>query len=348
MKKEMIHIVVVGDDGVGKTSLVSTYISRMFSEEVSKVAQDVELESEINPSKVQVKIMDTSNDPGDQKVRDKKICLADCVVVLYDSSRLNNTLTNVANTWLPLLQQIYQEKLEKSNNEEKLRVILCGTKSDLLSPSSSSVEHNNNNNNNNKILEEERNQLQELLASFPIIVSSFKCCAKALDGSIESVFHHAELAVSHPIGPIYDINQSTFTGHALLCFLRVFRIFDRDTDGLLNDGEFRSMHGKCFYDTDDDIDELSDEELQALKKEVISFNHDRCYDNNTKRNSNIVSIRNNSFTFDGFLAMMALYLDKSKPQVPWMILKSCGYTDNISLVLPVGRVLSFTYLSFSS
>lgn len=234
--KGTIRIVVVGDDGVGKSSLISTYISRVFPEEISKLASDSHLASEISNG-VEVHIMDTSNDPGDEEVRKLKMCLADCIVVLYDVSRLN-TLTNIATKWMPLIQQIYQEKLIESDDKNKLRVLLCGTKTDLPPG-------------NSKDLEDEVRELNELFATFPMIVSSFKCSAKSLDSQVESVFYHAELAVNYPISPLYDIYQSTFTGQALVCFLRVFRIFDRDSDGVLNDSEFRSMHGKCFFENDD-------------------------------------------------------------------------------------------------
>ena len=59
--KDQIKVVVVGDAAVGKTSLVASYISRVFSDAVPGVLSDVIVPADLTgQSGVEITVMDTS------------------------------------------------------------------------------------------------------------------------------------------------------------------------------------------------------------------------------------------------------------------------------------------------
>lgn len=80
------------------------------------------------------------------------------------------------------------------------------------------------------------------------------------------------------------------------------------------------MQSVCF---DNKAEELTPADRDALKKQIREF----C-DRNT---INAEGIKNNMITFDGFLAMLAIFIENNQFQVPWTMLWKCGYTDDLSL-----------------
>jgi Ras family protein T1 len=193
-------------------------------------------------------------------------------------------------------------------------VIICGTKDDLIEnePSESCR------------IEQEKRELQDFLQKFSFVISCFHCSAKSNDA--EKVFYHSEISVLYPTSPIFDTSNSTFTNEAILCFLRIFRTFDMDQDGLLNNSELSLVHKKCFEDAND---ELNLNDINALKKQIENYSSHR-------NNHNHVTpefIKKDSITFDGFLAMMAIFIEAYKPQIPWIMLEKFGYDEKLHLMV---------------
>lgn len=58
--KENVKLLFIGDPGVGKSSLISSYVSRHFPEEVPAVMAEAIIPAETTANNITVTIMDSS------------------------------------------------------------------------------------------------------------------------------------------------------------------------------------------------------------------------------------------------------------------------------------------------
>jgi Ras family protein T1 len=236
--KDNINILVVGDEGVGKSSFISAYISQHFPQEVPSVMSDVILPPEAVANETRVKIMDSSAHPNDRAVLKQKIADADSIIALHDVTR-PDTFESLSSFWLPLI-------LELSEDAQMKPVVVVGAKIDLM--------------------EEEQPQdiqLSEFLRDFPSVMNYWRCSAVNLY-DLDKAFTSAEQFVNYPLNKIVDITdpEHAFKPGAVRAFQRIFRIFDLDGDNLLCDAEFLDLELRCF----DDL--MNSDELVAAKQRV--------------------------------------------------------------------------------
>lgn len=284
--KDHVKIVLVGDEGVGKSSLISAYISQHFPQEVPPVLTDAIIPPETTANDVCVTIMDSSASPNDREVLRQKIISADSVIALYDVTR-PETFESLANFWLPLIRDL---------SAEYKPVILVGTKTDLL------------------IEEQDTQQLNALLLQFPFVMNCWNCSAVNIQ-NLDTVFFLAELFVNFPLSFILDVTEEEFTPAARRAFLRIFRIFDIDGDNLLCDSELSDTQLRCF----DDL--INTDELLALKRQISMEVPG--------------GVLNNCVTFEGFVGLIKMNLIAHQYQIPWLILRSFNYDDNLNIVVSI-------------
>jgi hypothetical protein len=277
--------------------------------------------------------MDSSTAFKDKDKLHAKIRLADCVLALYDVTR-PETMEALRCEWLPLVisaeeisasddfaysmpsvensesahgldscSQFEQSEVFRDKNFDSTskRVILVGTKIDLLGGS----EGENRS-------QYELQQLNELVAEFPIVAACCRSSAKLL--VVDSVFHYAELCVAFPLEPLFDRVENKFTPACERAFGRIFRLLDRDRSGGLCDSELCAFQGACFGES------LSTTELTELKRMAISAIPD--------------SLRDGELTWRGLLGLIRCLLLRSQPQSVWTILRHFDYDENLSLFLP--------------
>lgn len=67
--QRVVKIAVVGDSGVGKTSLISTAANDTFDQRPAPVLPPTRLPAEFTPDHVPMVVTDTSSRPEDQQVR---------------------------------------------------------------------------------------------------------------------------------------------------------------------------------------------------------------------------------------------------------------------------------------
>ena len=120
----------MGDAKVGKSTLISSYISRQFSEEVPSLMTDAVLPPDTTANGVAVSISDSSAYMCDRDLLRKKIRAADCIMILYDMTR-TDTLVSIERVWLPLIRDTCSSQDREATIDEKV-VLIVGTKRDLL------------------------------------------------------------------------------------------------------------------------------------------------------------------------------------------------------------------------
>ena len=94
-----IHILLLGEPGVGKTSLILALVHEEFPEAVPNRIEDITIPAEITPEKVPTTIVDYSEKEQVEYELCEEIGRANVICIIYDLSDLS-TLQQVGNVLL--------------------------------------------------------------------------------------------------------------------------------------------------------------------------------------------------------------------------------------------------------
>ncbi|CAH8381999.1 unnamed protein product [Eruca vesicaria subsp. sativa] len=215
-----VRIVVIGDKGTGKSSLIVAAATDSFPPNVPPVLPDTKLPFQFFPDGIPVTLVDTSSRPEDKGMVAEELKLADAVVLTYDCDR-PETLEGLSLRWLPELRLL----------EVKVPIIVAGCKLDLRDE------------NNPVILEE---VMAPLMNQFREIETCIECSAlKQLQA--QEVFYYAQKTVIHPTGPLFDQETQTLKPRCVRALKRIFILCDHDKDGALSETELNAFQVKCFH-----------------------------------------------------------------------------------------------------
>lgn len=306
--RSSITILVLGDEGVGKSSLISTFVSRHFSEMVPGLMTQVRLPPEPDSSCITT-IRDSQR--GDELLQNKSESSltsllhktvqdrVDSIVLVYDLDRVE-TFYRLETHWLPLIERYYHGEVP---------VIVAGTKWDLVR---ATLDEQSN--------IRSRQQLVSLLQRFRFVRQCIKCSAKNLL-KVQDVFVKAQQAVLYPFSPLFDLSTGTLTTDCQKALTRIFRMFDSDNDGLLSNAELDAFQYHTFKLP------LVDRDLQGWKK-IVSRN------NSLQQQHQVIMLQDGKFTVAGFLAIFDVFISQNRLDVPWKVFRKFGYTNNLELTIP--------------
>uniref|UniRef100_M4F6B9 Mitochondrial Rho GTPase n=1 Tax=Brassica campestris TaxID=3711 RepID=M4F6B9_BRACM len=116
-----VRIVVIGDKGTGKSSLIAAAATNSFPPNVPPVLPDTKLPLQFFPDGIAVTIVDTSSRPEDRGMVAEELKHADAVVLTHASDDRPETLQRLSTYWLPELRRL----------EVKVPIIVAGCKLDL-------------------------------------------------------------------------------------------------------------------------------------------------------------------------------------------------------------------------
>lgn len=92
---------------------------------------------------------------------------------------------------------------------------------------------------------------------------------------------------------------------------RIFKLCDRDNDGLLNDHELNEFQRRCF---DSPLQPQALEDVKNILKRSIP---DGVFDN--------------ALTLSGFLFLHTLFIQRGRHETTWTVLRKFGYDDSVRL-----------------
>ena len=267
----------------GKTSLLASFLAGEFASPKLSCLLDQRAPSAVPGSSLTLHLVDT--EPNDESLA-TKLNFADVILFGYSTADMA-TLVGVRERWIPLVSSAVADLSSK-------KALIVGLKADL-----------------SRAEEQETALIAQLFVDFPFLLESVRC--SALTGSgVPKVFVRAELNFSYPVAPLF-FNQQ-FTPSCYRAFKRIFRIYDRDVDGLWSVDEFRSFQESCFGLR------LNDEELNLLRDRILR--------------TNPFGFRGECLTLDGLFALLTLYVTPLTSSV-WSVLEDHGYDDDIILDLPI-------------
>ncbi|KAH9997968.1 P-loop containing nucleoside triphosphate hydrolase protein [Russula vinacea] len=242
-----VRILLVGDEGVGKSTIVTSLIKEAFVPHVQHVVPEVTISPEFTSENVTTYIVDSGAGPDDKHYLELEIRKAHviCVVYAIDNS---NSFNRISVYWLPYFRQL----------GINVPVILVGNKIDLRGGEVT-----------NKSLEDE---IRPIMADFKEVETCVECSAK-IPLNVSEVFYFARKAVLHPTAPLYDFKKQALKPACEEALRRIFKLCDTNKDGVLDNEELNEFQRKCFDAP------LQLQELEGIKVMVRGYNRDAFNEN---------------------------------------------------------------------
>ncbi|XP_071876491.1 mitochondrial Rho GTPase isoform X1 [Bombus fervidus] len=212
-----VRILLIGDRGVGKTSLILSLVSEEYAEDVPCKAEEITIPADVTPEQVPTNIVDYSAAEQTEDQLTDEIQKAHVICVVY-SVVDEDTLDRAVTYWLPLIRRCL--------TDHRCPVVLVGNKIDLVDYSTIEA-------------------VYSIMKEFTEIESCIECSAKTLQ-NVSETFYYAQKAVLHPTTPLYNYDTHELTEECKIALQRIFKICDLDNDGLLNDMELNTFQQWCF------------------------------------------------------------------------------------------------------
>ncbi|XP_015695223.1 mitochondrial Rho GTPase 1-like [Oryza brachyantha] len=217
--KQSLRVVVIGDPGTGKSSLVASAATERFpDEDVPGVLPPTRLPVDYFADRVPITIVDTSSSPEQKPKLIAECQSADVVVLTYACDR-PATLQRLSSFWLPELQSL----------QLKAPVIVVGCKLDLRDEKQYSLEA----------------MMEPIMGTFQEIETCIEC-SLFRQIQVREVFYYAQMAVLYPTAPLFDQETQALKTRCRRALKRIFILCDHDRDGALSDVELNDFQVKCF------------------------------------------------------------------------------------------------------
>ncbi|EJT98761.1 mitochondrial Rho 1 [Dacryopinax primogenitus] len=215
-----VRILLVGDDGVGKSTIVTSFIKDYYVPHVQAVVPEVTIPPEVTPENVTTYIVDSSARSQDRQRLDSELRKAHVICVVYAIDN-PHSFDRVPTYWLPYIRSV----------GVNVPIILVGNKIDLRGGEVT-----------NEALEDE---IFPIMSEFKEVETCVECSAK-LPLNVSEVFYFAQKAVLHPTAPLYDSREHVLKPACIDALKRIFKLCDVNKDGILDAQELDEFQIKCF------------------------------------------------------------------------------------------------------
>ncbi|CAJ0931332.1 unnamed protein product, partial [Mesorhabditis belari] len=273
--KADVRMVLVGEEKVGKTSLLMALLEDEFVDHVPSKLDPVLIPADVTPENVVTSIVDTCSVSEDETSISNELSAANVICLIYDV-KVESTVSKVTTYWLPLIRKVLGE-------EHATPIILVGNKSD------------GPNNHTQQVL--------PIMEQWGEVETCVECSARTMK-NVSEIFYYAQKAVVYPTRPLYDVDEKRLTERARKALIRVFKICDRDNDGLLNDLELNAFQRLCFGIP------LTPSAIEDVKRAVA----DGCPD----------GVVDDSLALAGFLYLHLLFIERGRHETTWTVPMGCS------------------------
>ncbi|KAI2804670.1 Mitochondrial Rho GTPase 2 [Blomia tropicalis] len=213
-----VRILLVGERGVGKTSMIYSLVFEEFYEQVPPKCEEITIPPEVTPVHIPTEIVDYSAQEQTEKELMEEMRKASVICIVY-SVENEISIDKISSYWLPYIHQTLGE-------DHETPVILVGNKADLVDYSSI-------------------DSVLPLMNQYKEIEICVECSAKKLD-NLSEIFYYAQKTVLYPVTPIYYPEERDLSESCKIALKRVFKLCDLDNDGVLNDFELNQFQTFCF------------------------------------------------------------------------------------------------------
>ncbi|CAD8046977.1 unnamed protein product [Paramecium sonneborni] len=286
MKKRDFKLVLIGDSGVGKSSFVSAILNQISNQECLQDKHppiNIPLNILNHPECITI-LIDTKCAPHQLP---EEISIADVILLMYAIDD-DGSSERLKRFWLKELR----------DKGYKQPVIIVGNKLDLLGQEEDKDYH--------RIFK----VIKQLVKDFNSVEMGIECSSSKKQG-IYDVINCAQRSFLYPLAPIYSIAEKSLTEGFKKALTRIFRICDRDGDGVWSDTELEKFQKKVFKR------QLDYSDIAGIKDMI----EEELHDNSNKR----------VITLEGFIALQKRGIELMKIQICWTILRFFRYRDDLTL-----------------
>jgi len=220
MRRRDVRILLVGDEGVGKSTIITSLIKESYVPQVQHIVPEITIPPEVTPQNVTTYIVDTGSSSEDRPHLEAEIRKAHVICVVYAIDN-PHSFDRIPMYWLPFFRQL----------GVNVPVILVGNKIDLRSGQVT-----------NEALEDE---LAPIMGEFKEVESCVECSAK-IPVNVSTVIYFAQKAVIYPTAPLYDSREHALKPLCANALRRIFKLCDTNKDGILDAAELNDFQRKCF------------------------------------------------------------------------------------------------------
>uniref|UniRef100_A0A0D3EW43 Mitochondrial Rho GTPase n=1 Tax=Oryza barthii TaxID=65489 RepID=A0A0D3EW43_9ORYZ len=216
--KQSLRVVVIGDPGTGKSSLVVSAATERFPGDVPRVLPPTRLPVDYFADRIPITIVDTSSSPEQRSKLIAECQSADVVVLTYACDQ-PATLERLSPFWFPELRRLQLEA----------PVIVVGCKLDLRG--------------------EEQGTLDAVMAPIMVAFREIETCIECSalrQILVYEVFYYAQKAVLYPTAPLFDQEAQMLKLRCMRALKRIFILCDHDRDGAFSDVELNDFQVICF------------------------------------------------------------------------------------------------------
>ncbi|KZT44609.1 mitochondrial Rho GTPase [Sistotremastrum suecicum HHB10207 ss-3] len=215
-----VRILLVGDEGVGKSTIVTSLIKESYVAHVQHIVPEVTIPPEVTPENVTTYIVDSGAGQTDRPHLESEIRKAHVICVVYAIDN-PQSFDRLPTYWLPYFRSL----------GVNVPVILVGNKIDLRGGEVT-----------NEALEDE---IGPIMSEFKEVETCVECSAR-LPLNVSEVFYFAQKAVLHPTAPLYDSRDHVLKPACINALRRIFKLCDVNKDGILDASELNEFQRKCF------------------------------------------------------------------------------------------------------
>lgn len=300
MVKETIRVVLCGDNGVGKSSLIVSLAKDRFLPNLQKVLSPVTIPRDFSSSPYSPKntiLVDTSDE--DLIGLQTELKSADVIWLVYSD---HDSYERISLYWMMTFRSLGLN----------IPVILCKNKCDSYEDCTGTIAEPHD----TKIEDEE---FIPILMEFKEVDTCIKTSAKTRF-NVNQAFYICQRSITHPIAPLFDARVGELKPLVILALKRIFFLCDTDQDEFLNDDEICALQKKCF-NRSVDVNELNFikqtlSEMSAPNQEYAGCN---------------LYVPYKGITRYGFLVLNKIYAEKGRHETTWGILRAFQYTDSLSI-----------------
>ncbi|KAK9240687.1 EF hand associated-domain-containing protein [Lipomyces kononenkoae] len=230
-----VRLVLCGDEGVGKSSLITSFVKETFVPNIQSVLPPISIPPEFISvaNNLTMTMVDTSSRPQDRQSLNREIRRANVILLVYSD---HYTSERIPLFWLPYFRSL----------GVNVPVVLCANKCDLAVDTDSAE----------VILDE----MIPIMEEFKEVESCIRSSAKE-QYNVNQAFYLCEKAVIYPIAPLFDSKEQDLKPPAVAALQRIFFLCDKDQDGFLNDKEMNDLQLKCFSKP---LDSFDQQEIKSI------------------------------------------------------------------------------------
>ncbi|QRV86369.1 EF-hand 1, calcium-binding site protein [Ceratobasidium sp. AG-Ba] len=300
-----VRVLLVGDEGVGKSTIVTSLIKEEYVDNVQHVVPEVTIPPEVTPENVTTYIVDSSAAPADRPHLDSEIRKAHVICVVYAIDN-PNSFDRVGAYWLPYFRSL----------GVNVPVILVGNKIDLRGGEVSN--------------EDLENEVAPIMEEFKEVETCVECSAR-IPTNIAGIIFFAQKAVLHPTAPLYDSREHMLKPAAVEALRRIFRLCDTNKDGILDTRELNEFQQTCFKSP------LQPQEVDGIKSILRGHDPSMLRPIPSSPHSSPhgsppgTPPMEEGVTEDGFLYLHTEFIRRARVETTWIVLRQFGYAEDLRL-----------------